>query len=410
MASPHPTDDVDPYAKYRWLDSLEGLPSVADAIDAAEQPGERGHWAAWRRGGHARFAALAAGLPGVALAAGLALASGSLADFAGTALLGYPDSPISSISLAILLGLALRNTLGLPAPYEAGLQFCARRVLRFGVALLGFRLSLGAAGAIGIQAVPVVIACIASALALATLLARALQLPRALGVLIAMGTAICGNTAVVATGSVIGAKEDEVSYAVGCVTLFGLVGMLAYPFLAHALFAAQPELAGMFLGTAIHDTAQVAGAGLLYAQQYQAPAALDSATVTKLVRNLFLVVLIPAFALRHGGIRNAKQVSLRALVPGFVLGFAALCALRTLGDLGARPFGLLAPESWQGLERALSSCANLCLAVSMAAIGLGTSLVRLRVLGLRPLAAGFATASCVGVVSYAMLVALGAPR
>ena len=143
----------------------------------------------------------------------------------------------------------------------------------------------------------------------ATWVARALGLPSRLGLLIAVGTGICGNTAIVAIGPVIGAREDETSYAVGCVTLFGMLALLLYPSLAHALFGADARQVGLFLGTAIHDTAQVAGAGLLYAQQYGAPAALDVATVTKLVRNLFMLVVIPLAAWLHRRTADAPQQS-----------------------------------------------------------------------------------------------------
>ncbi len=399
------TDDAtaDPYAKYRWLDSFEGLPDP-ESIHPAEPPQEHERWRAWRRRGHAGFESVGAMLPGIAVAAALAFGGGAAGDAFGTLVLGYERSPIGAVTAAVLLGLGLRAAIGLPAVYERGLVLCARRVLRVGVALLGFRLSLGAAGAIGLAALPVVVACIAAALLLASLVNRLLALPSRLGTLVAAGTAICGNTAVVATGSAIGADDDEISYAVGCVTLFGLLALLFYPALAHALFAGDARLAGMFLGTAIHDTAQVAGAAVVYAQQYASPLALDVATVTKLVRNVFLVAVVPGLALLHGRRATGKgRANLRGAVPLFVVGFVALSLVRTLGDLGPRPYGVLSTEIWASLDAFASLVANACLAVAMAAVGLGTSVSRLRVLGLRPAAVGLATALAVGVVSAGVL-------
>jgi uncharacterized integral membrane protein (TIGR00698 family) len=403
--APVPSEELDPYAKYRFLDSYEGLPDP-DSIHPAEPEAERREWRAWQRRGHAGFARLGRDLPGVVVAAALAWSGGLAAESFGTRVLGYERSPIGAVTAAIVLGLAIRNAIGLPAVYEAGLQLCARRVLRIGVALLGFRLSLGAVGAIGLAALPVVAGCIVAALVLVSLVARALALPSRLGTLVAAGTAICGNTAVVAVGTAIRADDDEISYAVGCVTLFGLLALLTYPHLAHALFAGDPKLAGMFLGTAIHDTAQVAGAGMVYAEQYASALALDTATVTKLVRNLFLVVVVPGLAVLHGRSAGAGRVQLRSAIPLFVAGFVALSLLRTLGDLGERPFGVLPRDAWQALEHGLSLAANACLAVAMAAVGLGTSLARLRSLGLRPLVAGLSAALCVGAVSWALLEAL----
>ncbi len=150
-------------------------------------------------------------LPGLAIARALAWI-GRLASAAiGGGLLGFERSPVSPILLAILGGLLIRNTIGLPAVYEAGLGFGLKRVLRIGVALLGIRLSLGAVGTIGLAALPVVVGCIAAALLLVSAITRALGLPPRLGVLIAVGTSICGNTAIVATGPVIGADENETS-------------------------------------------------------------------------------------------------------------------------------------------------------------------------------------------------------
>src|SRR5207237_8387859 len=167
--------------------------------------------------------------------------------------------------------------------------------------------------------------------------------PRRLAALIAVGTGVCGVIAIVAAAAAIEAEDDEVSYAVACVTLFGLVALFAYPFLAFWALGGDPRLAGVFLGTAIHDTAQVAGAGLSYQQQLAAPEALTAAAVTKLVRNTCMAAVIPLMAVLY--LRSAKGKKARLgwhqAVPGFVLAFVAAAGLRTLGDLGERPFGLL---------------------------------------------------------------------
>jgi uncharacterized integral membrane protein (TIGR00698 family) len=276
------------------------------------------------------------------------------------------------------------------------------------VALLGVRLSLVAVGTIGLLALPIVVACIATALVLVSWVNRALGLPRRLGTLVAVGTAICGNSAIVATGPVIGADEEEISYAVGCITVFGLLALIGYPFLAFVLFGGDPQLSGFFLGTAIHDTAQVVGAGLLYLQQFDAAEALDTATVTKLVRNLFMVAVIPLMALLYHGSsderESGKRPKLSQMVPLFVLGFVAMALVRTLGDLGDAPFGgLVAQSTWQSGIAAITALSAWCLTVAMAAVGLGTHLKRLRTLGLKPLGVGLAAALTVGAVSATLI-------
>ncbi len=395
----------------RWLDSYEGLPAILDPAESAEEQARR---EGFGERAHRLFGMAGTVLPGFALAAALAFLGEQLARWLGTSALGFEKSPVSGILVAILLGLAIRHGVGLPVVYDAGLRLCVKRVLRIGVALLGIRLSLGAAGAIGLVAVPIVVGCIAAALLSVSWINRALGLPRRLGTLIAVGTSICGNTAIIATAPVIGAKDDETSYAVGCVTLFGLLALLVHPHLAHWLFAGDATLVGLFLGTAIHDTAQVAGAGLMYVQQYGDAAALDTATVTKLVRNLFMLGVIPLAAFLHhrgGPTRpSTARTPLAQIVPLFVFGFVAMTALRTLGDLGERPFGLLDAQVWQAWIAALSEGATACLALAMAAVGLGTSFKRLRVLGARPLAVGMAAALLVGFASFVLVGASGAIR
>src|SRR4051794_38839176 len=277
----------------RWLGSMEGVP---DWPETEETPVERAVRTTLQNQLNQIFGWLGGLCPGVALALGLAYVGLGGADWLGTSLLGFAHSPISAIMVALLLGLAIRNSIGLPAVYEGGLKFCLRHVLRLGIMLLGLRLSLTAVGQIGLIGLPIIIGSIASALLLVTWINRALGLPRRLGILIAVGTSICGVSAIVATGPVVDAEEDEVSYAVACVTLFGLLALFAYPFLSHWVFRGDARLAGLFLGSAIHDTAQVAGAGLMYQQQFRAPEALNTATVIKLVRNLCMAGVIPLMA------------------------------------------------------------------------------------------------------------------
>jgi uncharacterized integral membrane protein (TIGR00698 family) len=386
----------------RWLDSAEGLPDVADV---GESPAEQRSRGRVRGRLHAAFASAGRVLPGVALAASVAVLGHASAAWIGVLVLGFERSPLSTVGVAVVLGLAIRNAIGLPAIYDAGLRVCVRTLLRLGVALLGLRLSFGAAGAIGLQALPIVIVAIACALLAVTAFARALRLPSRLGLLIAVGTGICGNTAIVAVAPVIGAKDDETAYAVACVTLFGMLALLLYPPLAHALFAGDAHRIGFFLGTAIHDTAQVAGAGLLYALQYAAPQVLDVATVTKLVRNLFLLAVIPLAALVAGSGAPARpRASFSQLVPGFVFAFFALTLLRTWGDADLeRPLGVLSLGAWDGLLAGADFASSWLLAFALAAVGLGTSVVKLRVLGARPFAVGIAAALAVGGASYAAI-------
>jgi uncharacterized integral membrane protein (TIGR00698 family) len=382
----------------RWLDSMEGVP---EWVPVRKPP----------TGVHPRaakaFERVGELAPGVVLALVLGVAGAWLATWFGTAVLGFNHSPISAVPVAVLLGLIVRNAIGLPAVYEPGLKLCVRTLLRVGIVLLGLRLSLVVAGQVGLVAFPIILACIASALIAAIWLGRVLHLPERLATLIAVGTSICGVSAIGATAAVIDAEDDEVSYAVACVTLFGLLALFGYPFFAVYAFGGDPRAAGIFLGSAIHDTAQVAGAGLIYRQQYDAPEALDAALVTKLLRNACMAAVIPLLAILHhrSGSRAKGKVSWAQAVPLFVPAFLAAACVRSVGDLGERPFGLLTKDSWTGILKGADWLSGWCLALAMVAVGLGTGLANLRKLGVRPFLVGLAAAVLVGAVSLGLLTA-----
>lgn len=344
-------------------------------------------------------------LPGLALALALALGGQYLSEFIGITLLGLPKSPVSAIMMAILLGILIRNTAGLSATFQAGVRFGLVRVLRAGIVLLGIRLSLGQAGAIGLQSLPVIIACVIAALLIVTYVGRKLGLSGKLGTLIAVGTSICGATAIVATAPAIGARDTEVAYSVACITLFGVVAMLVYPFAAHWMFDADSFASGLFIGTSVHETSQVAGAGLVYQQYYDDPQVLDVATVTKLVRNLGMLIVIPLMSIAyHRNTKDSAEVKKWwTMIPLFVIGFACMSLLRTIGDMGEPVFGFLRLEQWQYLVTCTKKAAEICLAVAMASVGLGTSIRDIKKIGMKPLAVGLFSALLVGGVSASLI-------
>lgn len=344
---------------------------------------------------------------GIAVAVAVSVAAGFSATWIGESVLGFSSSPVSDIMMAIVIGMIIANIVSFPERVRDGLRFCASTILRIGIMLLGIRLSLLGAGRFTLVALPFVVAAIAIGLITVAALGRKLGLSRQLSGLIAIGTSICGCTAIVATAPLIRAKEAEVSYAIACITLFGLVAMFCYPFIAYWLFPDQPALAGLLLGTSIHETAQVAGAGLMYEAQYNAPLALDIATVTKLVRNLCMIAVIPLVGMMYaaeGAVPAPGRIRWLSMVPWFIVGFAGMSALRTVGDLGDRPFAVLDPATWAAFVSFTRSAAEHSLLVAMAAIGLTTMLAGLRQIGLRPFLLGLFAAALVGAVSLTLIV------
>jgi uncharacterized integral membrane protein (TIGR00698 family) len=349
---------------------------------------------------------------GIGLAVVVSLAAGFSAEWLGVSLLGFDKSPISSIVMAIVIGMIVANSVSVPQQVAEGLRFCTKAILRIGIMLLGIRLSLMGAGRFTLVALPFVIVAISIGLTIVGLLGRALGLSRQLSGLIAVGTSICGCTAIVATAPLIKANEGEVSYSIACITLFGLAVMFIYPVLGHFIFPDQPALAGLFLGTSIHETAQVAGAGLMYQAQYDAPVALDVATVTKLVRNLSMIAVIPLVGVLYSGDRQQTRdgkVRWLAMIPWFIAGFALMSALRTVGDVGERPFGFLTSGQWGAAVEVLQTAAEYCLLLAMAAVGLTSNFAGLRSIGVKPFLLGLLAAVLIGGGSL-LLISLFAER
>jgi len=350
-------------------------------------------------------------LPGLLLTGLVAWVGLWASQWLGETVLGFEKTPISGIMMAIVVGLAVGNLVRLPAATLPGVRFTLKRVLR-----LGIRLGLDDVLRLGVLGVPLILLCVVGALVVTRWLGARLHLPARMSTLIAVGTSICGATAIVAAGPAIEAEEQEITYAVANITIFGIIAMFLYPYLAQMLFPANPTYAGLFLGTSIHETAQVAGGGLIYAELFDAPAALDTATITKLVRNVFMAGVIPLMAYQYSRRQAAEstgdaRVRFWRLFPVFILGFLGMAVIRTLGDTtlesGDAAFGLWDAGTWDGLVSGIKTWAERFLAMAMAGVGLGTSFRQIRALGLRPFYAGLGAAIVVGVLSAAGIAVLG---
>ncbi|KGR77601.1 hypothetical protein CD29_14170 [Ureibacillus manganicus DSM 26584] len=329
------------------------------------------------------------------------------------------SSPISGIFVAILLGILIRNTVGLPDLFTKGISFAVKYALRAGIILLGLRLSLTEALKLGAWGLPLIISCISVGLIVTLYFTNKMNQSARLGALIANGTGICGVTAIMATAPVIKAEENEISYAVANITIFGLVGMLFYPYLANFFFADDPIKAGLFLGTAIHDTAQVTGAALMYDQMFHSEKVVEVATITKLTRNLFIIAVIPivAYFFYRGKRSNGKEQSVNLpkwykLFPLFILGFLFLSLIRTIGDATlsstGMAFNLFEPSAWKDFYSFWSTFGSTyLLGLAMAGVGLSTNLKIFKGMGIKPFYIGLIASLSVGVVSLLLISIFG---
>ena len=328
-------------------------------------------------------------------------------------LLDLNKSPVSAIMMAIILGIIIRNTVPVPQSFQPGIGFGLKKLLRLGIILMGIRLSIFDVLKIGAFSTGIVVTCIATGIFMTLFITGKLHLPERLGALIGVGTGICGASAIVATGPAIEAKEEEVAYAVGTITIFGIIAMFLYPYLSHLILSLTHVESGIFMGTSIHETAQVAGAGIIYDQlwigssQAVTPTGADVAIVTKLVRNAFMALAIPLMAyiyIKRNRSTYRKKVSILKLFPVFILGFIAMAILRSLGDylvLSREVFWNA--ERWNEFYSFIKQWAGYFLAVAMAGVGLGTDIKRLRKLGTRPFVVGVFAALSVGIVSVILI-------
>lgn len=365
-------------------------------------------------------------LPGVLLSLLIMIIGTFLAKWLGgwvNQLQGLPStgpSPISSIFVAIILGLLVRNILGLQKVFKDGVTFSIKFILKFGIILLGIRLSFFDVVKLGAWGIPIILACVAAGLFVTLWITNKMQQSHRLGTLVASGTGICGVTAIVAISPGIKANDEEVAYAIANITLFGVIAMFVYPYLAPILFQGDPIKIGLFLGTAIHETAQVAGAALIYDQVFDSSKVVDVATITKLTRNVLILAVVPLLSLYYlnktGDDRKEGNAVARPkwykLIPLFVIGFLAMAIVRSIGDAGitdnGAAFGMLNEVQWKSTWTSLNKFGSeYMLGIAMAAVGLSTSFGVFKGLGMKPFFIGMVAAVSVGIVSFVMVSLLG---
>ena len=306
--------------------------------------------------------------PGIALTAAIAGAAYGLRQipFVGV---------LSPMILAIMIGIGFHNLIGTPVRAREGVVFAMRRVLRAAIVLLGLQLTAAQVAEVGASGLAVIALTLAATFLFTTWLGRLMGVERGLAELIAAGTSICGASAVIATNTVTRAPDEDVAYAVACVTVFGSVAMFLYPLLPQVLDLA-PHAYGLWAGASIHEIAQVVAAA------YQdGPAAGDFGTVAKLSRVMLLapvVIVLGLMATRRAARRGHGAGRARPPMPWFVLGFLGMVAVNSVVTMPAE------------LKSVIVLVTTFLLSMALAAMGLETDIGKLRAKGMRPFLLGFA--------------------
>lgn len=269
---------------------------------------------------------------------------------------------------ALLLGMAM-NFLSDVDRCKAGIAFASRTVLRLGVALLGFRITIWEVAALGWQPVALVIAVVTFTILASIWVAKTMGFKPEFGLLSGGATAICGASAAMAISAALPPherKERATGFTIIGVSTLSTVAMILYPAIS-SFFGFDDHHAGVFIGATVHDVAQVVGAGYAIS-----PEAGDTATVVKLMRVAMLlpvIVCIGLWARSHGGHGEGERPP---LLPWFVTAFAALVVVNSLVPI---------PEF---VRDAGNTASRWCLVAAISALGVKTHFSEIVDIGWKP--------------------------
>jgi uncharacterized integral membrane protein (TIGR00698 family) len=293
-------------------------------------------------------------------------------------------SVISPHVVSVAFGM-LGATFGrVEASFRPGLRFSAKRILRGGIVLLGFRLSLSELGKLGPRSLVAVIVVVVATFFGTQWLAKRLGLSRSLGLLMATGYSICGASAIAAVEPFADADEEEVAYAIALVTLCGTLAIAVLPALG-ALFGMPDGEFGGWVGASVHDVGQVVAAASTHGA-----AALAVAVIVKLTRVAMLAPLLAFVAVsarKRNGEHSTDGAKRPPILPLFIVLFLVAVAIRSTG---------IVPSEW--LVH-IKDAETILLGMGLVGLGSNVDLRKLRAVGGKPLMLGLASWALVAVVS-----------
>lgn len=328
-------------------------------------------------------------LPGILLSSAVACA-GLVA--AWTILTVFP---VPALVIALFVGIALHSLAEQPQ-YQPGITFCARSVLRVGIALLGLRTAVTDITSLGGSTIMLVLSAMLLTIASSFAFARLFGQDKNYAALVGVGTAVCGASAALAVSAVLpdyARKKADTLLVVVVLNTFATIAMLAYPQLCMIL-GFDAHSTGVMLGATIHDVAQVAGSVYPFS---------DTTANTAIIVKLFRVfVLFPLVVVVGWSVSRAKVLEGAAAVPVpvFALAFILLAMFNTLLPM----VPLIAP-AYIAVRPALIEIANFALLLAIAALGLSTSLRAMLSVGWRHFATLLASTTMIlGFVTAGLMV------
>ncbi len=313
-------------------------------------------------------------LPGIALSGALA-ALGIMLGKIGW----LQDHAFSALTLAIVLGMLVGNTVypRFAAVSGVGVNFSKQNLLRLGIVLYGLRLTVQDIGHVGFAGVATDVIVVGSTFALACFIGiQWLGMDRKTAMLIGAGSSICGAAAVMAAEPVVKARAEQVTVAVATVVVFGTVAIFLYPVLFELnqkwqLIPGGADRFGMYVGSTIHEVAQVVAAA-----RSVGPHAADTAVIAKMVRVMMLapfLIMLSAWLARDAAKSEELAVKGKLTVPWFAFAFVGVVLFNSLQ---------LLPKNFVTV---MTEIDTVLLAMAMAALGLATHISSIRKAGFKPL-------------------------
>jgi uncharacterized integral membrane protein (TIGR00698 family) len=334
-------------------------------------------------------------IPGVLLLAAVGYAGKLLERNVGTYAKAhhwtFPN--IEYVLWAILIGLAISNTVGVPQIFRSGVA-TYEFWLKAGIVLLGSRFLLGDVLKLGGVSLALVAIEIVGAIAFMTFLGRIFGLRPKLTSLLAVGSAVCGVSAIIATQGAIEADEEDSSFAIAAILALGALSLFTFPLIGHAMHLSDHAY-GLWAGLAVDNTAEATAAGALYSD-----AAGKLAVLAKTTRNAMIGFVVLAYAIYWASQGQAKTVRNKAAFlwqkfPKFVLGFLLISILATYHFFS------------KDQTTALANLSRWAFLLTFAGVGLRTNFREMRKQGLRPFAVGAIGEVVIAVFTLALVAGAG---
>lgn len=274
---------------------------------------------------------------------------------------------ISAVIVGILLGFMLGNIIpeAQKKPFQDGVNFSSKRILRAGIVLYGFQITFTQIIDFGISGIMASLLVVVTTMTIGLLIGKILKIDKEISVLTSAGSSICGAAAVLATETTIKASAEKSSVAVGTVVIFGTTAMFLYPLAYHyGLIDLDLKQMGIYIGATVHEVAHV-----VTAAKEVSPQTSDSAIVVKMIRVILLVPFLLILPLILGmNSQKTKKLS----IPWFAFVFLGVVGFNTFVHLGQKTLDLI------------KNIDILFLTMAMTALGFETTIKKVQNVGLKP--------------------------